>query len=176
MSKTQTPKIIWFFGLPGSGKTTIANHLKKRLIARGVNACVLDGDRLRKGLCNDLGFDMVSREENVRRAAEVAKVFWENGINCLCSFITPTYKCREIVRGILCQNDLMEVYVNAPLKVCEKRDKKGLFDKARKGIVPDFTGISSPFDPVGKVHLELPTHLMTVEESVTKCLEIFFDD
>lgn len=166
----QISKVVWFTGLSGSGKTTISNLLRNELVKKGFLVQELDGDVLRKGLNCDLGFNMNSRVENIRRAAEVAEILKNSGLICLCSFITPTREIRQKVRKIIGENDLIEVYVNAPIEVCELRDVKGLYKKARAGIIPDFTGISSSFEPPENPDLEIRTDLLTIEDSVERCL------
>lgn len=170
--KKQISKVIWFTGLSGSGKTTISNALLQVLQKKGCHVQNLDGDVLRKGLNSDLGFDMVSRIENIRRAAEVSKILLDSGVICLCSFITPTSSIRQKVREIIGDENLVEIFVNAPLEVCEQRDVKGMYKKARLGIIQEFTGISSPFEPPDNPDIEIRTDLLTVEESVKKCLEV----
>jgi len=138
--------VLWFTGLSGSGKTTIAQHLEKELYSRGYLTQVLDGDNIRTGLNNNLGFSENDRTENIRRIAEVAKLFMDCGIITLCSFVSPTREMRQMAKEIIGEKDFIEIYVNAPLEVCEKRDVKGLYKKARNGEVKNFTGIDSSFD------------------------------
>lgn len=168
----QKSKVVWFTGLSGAGKTTICKALALKMKSIGYLVEELDGDVLRKGLNSDLGFDMVSRNENIRRAAEVSKILKDSGLICLSSFITPTKEIREMVRNIIGKENLIEIFVNAPLEVCEKRDVKGLYRKARLGLIPEFTGISSPFDEPTDADLEIRTDLISVEESVDECLEL----
>jgi adenylylsulfate kinase len=165
-------KVIWFTGLSGSGKTTLSNALLPVLRSKGLLAQELDGDVLRRGLNSDLGFDMVSRDENIRRAAEVSKILMNSGVLCLSSFITPTLALRQKVRDIIGRDNLIEIFVNAPLEVCEERDVKGLYQRARQGLIPDFTGISSPFEHPEDADIEIRTDLMSIEESVEKCLAL----
>ena len=164
--------VVWFTGLSGSGKTTISNALLPLLRSKGILAQELDGDVLRKGLNSDLGFDMASRDENIRRAAEVSKILMNSGVLCLSSFITPTLSLRQKVRDIIGRENLIEVFVNAPLEVCEARDVKGLYQRARQGLIPDFTGISSPFDHPDDADLEIRTDMMSIEESVNTCIKL----
>jgi len=168
----QISKVIWFTGLSGAGKTTISDALLLILQEKGYLVQNLDGDVLRKGLNSDLGFDMVSRIENIRRAAEVSKILMDSGVICLCSFITPTLAIRQKVRDIIGPGNLIEVFVNAPLNICEQRDVKGLYKKARQGMIEDFTGISSPFEHPDNADIEIRTDLLSIEESVNKCLEV----
>jgi adenylylsulfate kinase len=170
--KNQISKVIWFTGLSGSGKTTISDALLLRLQEKGCLVRSLDGDVLRKGLNSDLGFDMASRIENIRRAAEVSKILLNSGVICLCSFITPISSIRQKIRDIIGCENLIEIYVNAPLEVCEKRDVKGLYLKARQGLLIEFTGISSPFEPPDNPDIEIRTDQLTIEESVNKCLDL----
>jgi adenylylsulfate kinase len=168
----KTVKVIWFTGLSGAGKTTISNALVPKLRALGFHVQELDGDVLRKGLNSDLGFDMSSRDENIRRAAEVSRILMNSGGICLSSFITPTHSLRQKVRDVMGRDNLIEIFINAPLDVCEQRDVKGLYGKARMGLIPEFTGISSPFEAPDDPDLEIRTDLMSIEESVEKCLEL----
>ena len=146
-SAKQKGKVIWFTGLSGSGKTTLANALDLNLIRLGLDTFVLDGDKLREGLNKDLGFTEVDRSENIRRVGEVAKLMLDAGLIVLCAFISPIERDRKIVREIVGKGKLFEVYVNTPLDVCEQRDVKGLYCKARSGELSNFTGISSPYEP-----------------------------
>ncbi len=174
--KAYIPKAIWFTGLSGSGKTTLSGRIAQALLQKDIPAQVLDGDVLRKGLNRDLGFDMPGREENIRRAAEVARILVNSGMVCLCSFITPTARIRQKVRQIIGSENLIEIYVSVPLQVCEKRDVKGLYRKAREGIVSDFTGISSPFEPPENPDIEVRTNVLTIEEAVSKCLQVILPE
>ncbi|WP_066758235.1 adenylyl-sulfate kinase [Crocinitomix algicola] len=135
-------KVIWLTGLSGAGKTTIATNLKEL----GVDAVFLDGDILRKGLCKDLKFSLEDRLENIRRVAEVARLFIENGKTCVCSFISPTKASREMAKTIIGHENFVEVYVNTPLSICEKRDPKGLYKLAKSGKLKNFTGIDSVYE------------------------------
>lgn len=161
-------KVLWLTGLSGSGKTTIAVNLERRLFEQGIRAQVLDGDNIRSGLCQDLGFSIEDRKENTRRIAEVAKLFLDHGVITLCSFISPTKEIRDYVRDIIGKDDLWEIYVNTPLEVCEERDVKGLYKKARAGEIEGFTGIDSPYEAPEDPFFELKTARQTVDESVTE--------
>ena len=136
--------VIWMTGLSGAGKTTISKNLEKELSARGFFTRILDGDVVRNGLNRELGFSIEDRRENIRRIAEVSKLFMDSGIICINSFITPTREIRQMTRQIIGKENLIEVYINASLKVCEERDAKGLYKKAREGRIKNFTGIDSP--------------------------------
>ncbi len=144
-------------GLSGSGKSTLARSLERDLHGRGFLTYLLDGDNLRSGLNNNLGFAEADRQENIRRAAEVAKLLLTGGLITICSFISPTEEIRQMARQIIGEEDYLEVYVNAPLEVCEQRDVKGLYAKARRGEIGNFTGISSPFEAPANPFLELRT-------------------
>jgi len=138
--------VIWFTGLSGSGKSTLAHAVEERLYELGCRAFVFDGDNVRHGLCGDLGFSPRDREENVRRIGEMVKLFVEAGVVALTAFISPFTKDRLRVRDIVPHGDFIEVYCRCPIEVCEQRDTKGLYARARKGEIPEFTGISSPYE------------------------------
>lgn len=167
----QRSKVLWLTGLSGAGKTTIAKSLEKELYRRGYLAQVLDGDNIRSGINNNLSFSDADRLENIRRIAEVSKLFINCGIITINSFISPTEEIRQMAIDIIGRENFFEIFVNAPLRVCEERDTKGLYKKAREGKIKDFTGIDSPFEVPANPDLELRTDLMTVEESVEACLE-----
>jgi len=167
--------VLWFTGLSGSGKTTIAQHLEKELYDRGYLTQVLDGDNIRTGLNNNLGFSEDDRTENIRRIAEVAKLFMDCGIITLCSFVSPTREMRQMAKEIIGEKDFIEIYVNAPLEVCEKRDVKGLYKKARNGEIKNFTGISSPFDAPVNCDIELRTDQNEVGDLVKDILDRVLD-
>ena len=153
--KGQKPRIVWFTGLSGSGKSSIANLLEKRLTAEGRHAYILDGDNVRHGLNKDLGFTEAARVENIRRVAEVARLMADSGLIVLVSFISPFEKERRLAREIAGDIDFAEVYVDTPLEVCEARDPKGLYKRARAGEIKNFTGIDSPFEPPANAELVL---------------------
>ncbi len=138
--------VIWLTGLPGSGKTTLAFTVAEKLTENGYFCQILDGNILRNGINRDLGFNMNDRAENIRRAAEISKIMIGNGIITLCSFISPTNKIRNIAKEIIGQNDFIEIYISTPVEVCEARDSNGLYKKARKGEIPDFSGVSSVYE------------------------------
>lgn len=138
--------IIWFTGLSGSGKSTLAHAVEESLYQRGCRAFVLDGDNVRHGLCGDLSFSAQDRQENIRRIGEVAKLFMEAGVIVLTAFISPYRADRKRVRGMVEHGDFIEIYCDAPIEVCESRDVKGMYKKARAGLIPEFTGISAPYE------------------------------
>ena len=163
----QTAKVIWMTGLSGSGKSTIAIAFEKLLHAKGFQTMVLDGDNTRTGICNNLGFSLEDRAENIRRIAEVSKLFTQAGIVCINSFVSPTREIRAMAQEIIGKDDFLEVYINAPLEVCEERDVKGLYQKARNGEIKGFTGIDSPYEAPQNPYLEIRTDQQSLEESVT---------
>lgn len=160
--------MLWLTGLSGSGKSTIAEGLEKKLFEEGFFAQVLDGDNIRSGINNNLGFSEEDRQENIRRISEVAKLYLNSGIITLCSFISPTLEIRNLAKRIIGTNDFIEIYINAPIEVCEARDVKGLYKKARNGEVKNFTGIDSPYEVPEKPDLEIRTDKIEVEEAVEK--------
>lgn len=163
---------IWFTGLSGSGKTTIAIALEKALHAQGKLTQVLDGDNIRAGINNNLGFTETDRLENIRRIAEVTKLFVQSGIVTICCFVSPTEEIRALAKKIIGEQDFVEVYVNTPLEICEQRDVKGLYAKARKGEIADFTGINSPFEAPLNPTIELKTNELSIEGSIKKILSL----
>jgi bifunctional enzyme CysN/CysC len=164
-------RVLWLTGLSASGKSTIAAELERELFNLGQHVYVLDGDNMRHGLCSDLGFSPKDRKENIRRVGETAKLFAEAGHICITAFISPYRSDREMVRQILEPGKFVEVYVNAPLRVCEERDPKGLYAKARANQIKDFTGVSAPYEAPEHPELELPTDQLTVAESVARIIE-----
>jgi bifunctional enzyme CysN/CysC len=163
--------IIWLTGLSGAGKSTIAADLERELFNMGRHVYILDGDNIRHGLGSDLGFAHKDRTENIRRVGEVAKLFADAGVICITAFISPYQADRDLVRRIMPGDRFIEVYVNAPLAVCEQRDPKGLYAKARAHEIKEFTGISAPYEPPAKPEIELRTDQLTVPESVAKIME-----
>ncbi len=162
----QTGCVVWLTGLSGAGKTTIARALELELRRSGRAVCVLDGDCLRRGLCSDLGFSPEDRQENIRRVGEVARLFANAGLICIVALISP-YRCdRDRARAAAPAGRFLEVYVNSPLEVCEWRDPKGLYARARTGELKDFTGISAPYEPPLAAELELRTDQLAVAECV----------
>ena len=164
--------VIWMTGLSGSGKSTIGKELEKKLFSEGVLTTLLDGDNVRTGINNNLGFSLEDREENIRRIAETAKLFIESGIVTICCFVSPLKSIRAQARQIIGENDFFEVFINTPLEVCEQRDVKGLYQKARSAEISDFTGVDSPFEAPDSDHIEILTKNRTVEESVTELYDI----
>jgi adenylylsulfate kinase len=158
-------KVIWMTGLSGSGKSTIGKGLEKMLFDEGYKTALLDGDNIRDGLNKNLGFDEKSREENIRRIAEVSKLFNTNGILTICCFVSPTEDLRASAREIIGQ-DFIEVYISTSLKACEERDVKGLYKKARAEEIKDFTGITAPFDIPQNPEIIINTEGRTIEESI----------
>ncbi len=156
--------VVWLTGLSGSGKSTLAAELERALFEQGKQVCVLDGDDLRRGLCSDLGFSPADRRENIRRVGEVARLFAEAGFICIAAFISPYRSERDLARRICPKGRFLEVYLNAPLEVCERRDPKGLYARARTGELKEFTGISAPYEPPEKPDLELRTDLLSAPE------------
>lgn len=143
----QHGRVLWLTGLSGSGKSTIATALERQLYAKGYTTQLLDGDNIRAGINNNLGFSAADRSENIRRIAEVAKLFVQSGLVTICSFVSPTIAIRAQAQSIIGTNDFIEVFVDCPLEVCEQRDVKGLYAKARAGEIKQFTGIDAPFEP-----------------------------
>ena len=171
----QSAKVIWFTGLSGSGKTTLASNLEKELFFRRFFCQVLDGDNIRTGINNNLGFSEIDRLENIRRISEVSKLLINTGMITICSFISPTDEIRNLARKIIGKKDFIEIFLNAPLEVCEKRDTKGLYKKARAGLIKDFTGISSPFEAPQDPDLEIDTSTMGIKESVDLIFNTIID-
>lgn len=162
----QRGMMIWFTGLSGSGKSTIAIALERELQQRGLLCRILDGDNIRSGINNNLGFSPEDRVENIRRIAEVGRLFVDTGIITLAAFISPTNDLRRMAARIIGEDDFMEVYVSTPLEECERRDVKGLYAKARRGEIKEFTGISAPFEAPEHPALTLDTSKLSLEESV----------
>ena len=165
---SQKSKVLWCTGLSGSGKSTIAQALERKLYNEGFFAQVLDGDNIRSGINNNLGFTIDDRKENIRRIAEVSKLYINSGVICINSFISPTCEIREYAKEIIGEENFIEIYINAPIEVCENRDVKGLYKKARAGEIKSFTGIDSPYEAPKKPHFEIKTNENTVEEAVEK--------
>lgn len=162
--------MIWFTGLSGSGKSTVAIALERELHKRGLLCRILDGDNIRCGINNNLGFSPADRVENIRRIAEVGKLFVETGIITIAAFISPNNDLREMAAKIIGKDNFVEVYISTPIEVCEQRDVKGLYAKARRGEIKDFTGVSAPFEAPQSPDLELDTSSLSLEESVNSLL------
>ena len=163
--------VVWLTGLPGSGKSSIATELERELFNMGKQAYVVDADNIRHGLCSDLAFSAPERKENIRRVGEVAKLLADAGLICIAAFISPYRSDRQLVREMVLDGQFIEVHVNAPLEICEQRDPKGHYRKARSNELKEFTGISAPYEVPEKPELELRTDQLTVAESVTRILE-----
>ncbi len=161
--------MIWFTGLSGSGKSTVALGVERELQQLGIVSQILDGDNIRNGINSDLGFSVADRKENIRRIAEVGKLFVQSGIVTLACFVSPTEEIRNMARNIVGADDFLEVYVSTPIEECERRDVKGLYAKARRGEVKDFTGISSVFEVPAAPALSVNTGELSLEQSV-KCV------
>jgi adenylylsulfate kinase len=163
--------LVWFTGLPGSGKSTISHELEYRLFQRRIKTYVLDGDNVRKGLCSDLGFSAEDRRENLRRVGEVAVLFLDAGILTVAAFASPYEADRLMVRRMLEPCYFIEVYLKCDLKVCEARDPKGLYKKARSGEIKNFTGVSDPYERPKNPEIVLDTDRLSIEESVNKVMD-----
>lgn len=167
--------MVWFTGLSGSGKSTVALGVERELHKRGILCRILDGDNIRSGINKNLGFSVEDRAENIRRIAEIGKLFVDTGIVTLAAFISPTCESRKMASNIIGADDFKEVYVSTPLSVCEQRDVKGLYARARRGEIKDFTGISSPFEVPEHPALSLDTSVLSLEVSVNKVLDIILN-
>ena len=164
--------MIWFTGLSGSGKSTIAIALERELQKRGLLCRILDGDNIRSGINNNLGFSEEDRVENIRRIAEIGKLFVDTGIITIAAFISPNNDIREMAANIIGKENFLEIFVSTPIEECERRDVKGLYTKARRGEIKNFTGISAPFEAPANPALSIDTSKLSVEESVNKLLEL----
>ncbi len=167
--------ILWFTGLPSSGKSTIANEVEKRLISSGIRTYILDGDNVRTGLCKDLGFSEEDRAENIRRIGEVSKLFVDAGCIVLSAFVSPYRRDRDAVRDLVEDGEFVEVYVKCPVEVCEGRDVKGLYKKAREGVIKGFTGIDDPYEEPLNPEIMIETDNVTLEEGVEQIIEYLSD-
>jgi adenylylsulfate kinase len=167
----QKAKALWLTGLSGSGKSTIAQALERELHNKGFFAQVLDGDNIRSGINSNLGFSIEDRKENIRRIAEIAKLYVNSGVIAINSFISPTTEIRSYAKSIIGESDFIEIFINTPLEVCETRDVKGLYKKARSGEIKGFTGIDSPYQAPINPNLEIKTANQSVRESVAAILE-----
>ena len=173
---SQKPCILWFTGLSGSGKSTIANALEDVLHNNGNFTYLLDGDNVRHGLNGDLGFDDNSRIENIRRVGEVAKLFIESGQIVLTAFISPFQRDREIVKELVEEQEFIEVFIDTPLEVCESRDPKGLYKKARAGEIKDFTGIDSPYEKPTKADIHIQNNNISIEKVCEQIVEYLVEN
>jgi bifunctional enzyme CysN/CysC len=170
-AKGQRACVIWLTGLSGAGKSTIANLVERQLHAVGCHTYLLDGDNLRHGLNKDLGFTAADRVENIRRTAEVAKLMVDAGLVVIVALISPFAHERELARRLVAEGEFVEVFVDAPIEVAEQRDPKGLYKKARAGSIPQFTGISAPYEPPETAELEVDTASLDVERSVERIVD-----
>ncbi len=166
----QSAKVIWMCGLSGAGKSTMAAGLEKELFKLGYLTQIIDGDNVRSGLNSNLGFSDEDRKENLRRIAELSKLFLNCGVITINSFISPSKESRDLARSIIGKDDYIEAYINAPLETCEQRDVKGLYKRARQGLIKDFTGIDSPFTPPENPDVEINTDMLSIDEGVQKLL------
>ena len=164
--------VVWFTGLSGAGKSTIAHGVEERLHSLGCHSYVLDGDNVRHGLCSDLGFSIADRHENIRRVGEVARLMVDAGLIVLTAFISPLKVDRDRIRGMLGPGEFIEVFCRCPIEVCESRDVKGLYRRARAKEIPEFTGVSSPYEQPERQELTLDTHLLDVQESIERVIEL----
>nr|WP_297399425.1 adenylyl-sulfate kinase [uncultured Marinobacter sp.] len=174
-NKNQKPCLLWFTGLSGSGKSTIANALDVALHRRGYHTFLLDGDNVRHGLCNDLGFSDQDREENIRRVGEVCKLFADAGLIVMSAFISPFTSDRRMVRKLFPAGEFIEVFMDTPLETCESRDPKGLYQKARAGQITHFTGIDSPYEVPAHPEIRLDTSRHSVEECVESLIDYLLE-
>lgn len=167
--------MIWFTGLSGSGKSTVAMGVERELHARGILCRILDGDNIRAGINNNLGFSEEDRTENIRRIAEIGKLFVQTGIVTLACFVSPTNDIRNMAREIVGIEDFLEVYISTPIEECERRDVKGLYARARRGEVKNFTGISAPFEKPDHADVSIDTSIIPLEESVKQLTDLIID-
>lgn len=168
----QRAAMIWLTGLSGSGKSTLSTSLERELHSRGVLCRILDGDNIRSGINNNLGFSAEDRVENIRRIAEVGRLFVDSGVVTISAFISPTEEVRQLAKDIIGEDDFIEIYVSTPIEECERRDVKGLYQKARAGEIKEFTGVSQPFEPPHNPTLSIDTTNLAMEESMEQLLAI----
>ena len=167
----QQARVFWMTGLSGSGKSTLAIALEKELFDQGYHAVILDGDNIRTGINNNLNFSPTDRIENLRRIAEVAKLFLSNGQICIVSFISPTIEMRQMAKQIIGEKNFVEVFIDTPLEICEQRDVKGLYQKARAGEIQDFTGVNAPYEIPVHPDIHIETNDKTIEQSFSQLIE-----
>lgn len=168
----QRGMMVWFTGLSGSGKSSVAMGVERELHKRGILCRILDGDNIRAGINSNLGFSAEDRRENIRRIAEIGKLFVQTGVVTLACFVSPTNDVRRLARSIIGSDDYREIFVSTPLQECERRDVKGLYARARRGEVKDFTGISAPFEIPENPAMEIDTSRLSLEESVNRVVEM----
>ncbi len=171
----QKAKVLWFTGLSGSGKSTVAIEVEKKLFAKSFLTQILDGDNIRDGINNNLGFSDEDRKENIRRIAEVSKLFINCGIITLNSFVSPTNEIRNLAKTIIGKDNFIEIFIDTPLEICEQRDVKGLYKKARAGEIKDFTGIDAPFEAPVNPNIIIKTENKTVEESANEVMDYILE-
>jgi adenylylsulfate kinase len=171
-AKSQKPCVLWLTGLSGSGKSTIANLLEKKLAEHGKHTYLLDGDNVRHGLCGDLTFSDKDRVENIRRIGEVSKLFVDAGVIVLTAFISPFKSERDFCRNLMDDDEFVEIFIDTPIEECEKRDPKGLYQKARQGDIKDFTGIDSPYEAPESAEITLDFSGQTAEQSAEQLFEL----
>lgn len=175
MALHQKSIVLWFTGLSGSGKSTIAIALERALFSRGFVAQVLDGDNIRDGINSNLGFSLEDRRENIRRIAEVAKLYVQSGLVTICSFISPTREIRQMAREVIGEQDFYEIFIDTPIEICEQRDVKGLYKKARAGEIKGFTGIDSLYEAPAEPDLLIKTANQALEQSLEEVLEFVLE-
>lgn len=173
--KNQRPAVVWLTGLSGAGKSTIANALELALVDAGRHTYLLDGDNVRLGLCKDLGFSDKDREENIRRIAEIANLFVDAGLITITAFISPFRRDRELAKQVIGADNFIEVYIDTPLAECERRDPKGLYDKARKGIIKNFTGIDSAYEAPESPQLRINTLEEDLSSATARIIQFLED-
>ena len=171
----QKAKVLWFTGLSGSGKSTVAIEVEKKLFAKSFLTQILDGDNIRDGINNNLGFSDEDRTENIRRIAEVSKLFINCGVITLNSFVSPTNDIRSLAKEIIGKDNFIEIFIDTPLEICEQRDVKGLYKKARAGEIKDFTGIDAPFEAPVNPSLIIKTENKTIEDSANEVIDYILE-
>jgi adenylylsulfate kinase len=171
--KNQRPVVFWLTGLSGSGKSSLADALEQALMAQGRHTYLLDGDNVRMGLCKDLGFNDQDRVENIRRVSEVSKLFLDAGLIVITSFISPFHRDRALARSVIGDESFIEVFLSTPLSECERRDPKGLYGKARQGLIKNFTGIDSPYEPPANPDIVIDTLEHSIVESVAIVMKFY---